>query len=416
MPGLLRPLGDPTYRRLFSAQVVALIGTGLSTVALALLAFDLAGDDAGAVLGVALALKMLAYVLVSPVVAAITRNVSRRRLLVGLDLGRAGLVLCIPFVDSVWQVFVLVFLLNACSAGFTPTFQAAIPDILPDSETYTEALSLSRLAYELEALLSPVLAAALLGFVSYGALFSLNGLAFLVSASIVTRTVIPRPEAPPDFDRLLRRTFAGIRDYLATPRLRGLFWLNFVVASAGAMVIVNTVVYVKDTFGLPDSAVAWGLAAAGAGSIIAALALPVVLRNLRDRAVMLSGGILLCLGLTAAIAVSGYPGLLACWFVLGVGLSVVQTPAGRLIRLSAGPAGRPALFAAQFSLSHLFWLFTYPVAGLAGLRLGLGVTSGLLAGFAALGVAAAARSWPAVPAGVPDAPGRDPEPPAPPTR
>lgn len=40
-------LAHPAYRRLFAAQVVALLGTGLLTVALGLLAFDLAGSDAG---------------------------------------------------------------------------------------------------------------------------------------------------------------------------------------------------------------------------------------------------------------------------------------------------------------------------------------------------------------------------------
>ena len=394
MRELLRPVGDPVYRRLFSAQVIALIGTGLSTVALALLAFDLAGDDAGVVLGFALALKMLAYVTVSPVVAALTRNVSRRRLLVGLDLCRAGMVLLIPFVDSIWQVFALIFLLNACSAGFTPTFQAVIPDVLTDADTYTEALSLSRLAYDLEALLSPVLAAALLGWVSYDALFSLNGTAFLASASIVALTVIPQPGSSQDFGGLLRRSAAGIRRYLTTPRLRGLFALNLAVAAAGAMVLVNTVVYVKEDFGLDDVAVAWGFAAAGVGSIVAALLLPALLRRVEDRSVMLAGGCLLVAGLSAGVFVNAYLPLLVCWLVLGVGMSMVQTPAGRLIRRSAGSAGRPALFAAQFSLSHLFWLVTYPSAGLAGQAFGLATTSGLLAGLTLIGVLLAFSAWP----------------------
>ena len=42
-----------TYRQLFFAQVIALFGTGLATVALGLPAFDLAGSDAGVVLGAA---------------------------------------------------------------------------------------------------------------------------------------------------------------------------------------------------------------------------------------------------------------------------------------------------------------------------------------------------------------------------
>ena len=44
MIGVLR---NRTYRTLFGAQVVALLGTGLLTVALGLLAFDLAGAAAG---------------------------------------------------------------------------------------------------------------------------------------------------------------------------------------------------------------------------------------------------------------------------------------------------------------------------------------------------------------------------------
>ena len=45
---MLAILKNRTYRHLFGAQVIALIGTGLATVALGLLAFDLAGDNAGA--------------------------------------------------------------------------------------------------------------------------------------------------------------------------------------------------------------------------------------------------------------------------------------------------------------------------------------------------------------------------------
>ena len=59
---MLSVLRDRTYRHLFAAQVIALVGTGLATVALGLLAYDIAGADAGSVLGTALAIKMVAYV------------------------------------------------------------------------------------------------------------------------------------------------------------------------------------------------------------------------------------------------------------------------------------------------------------------------------------------------------------------
>ena len=69
---VVHPLRDARFRRLFAAQVIALVGTGLSTVALTLLAFDLAGGNAAAVLGTALACKMVAYVVFAPIVGGLS--------------------------------------------------------------------------------------------------------------------------------------------------------------------------------------------------------------------------------------------------------------------------------------------------------------------------------------------------------
>src|SRR5215210_1214760 len=95
-------LRNRTYRHLFGAQVIALTGTGLATVALGLLAYRIAGADAGAVLGTALAIKMVAYVTVAPVAAAVLSALPRRAVLVALDLVRAGVAVTLPFVDQVW--------------------------------------------------------------------------------------------------------------------------------------------------------------------------------------------------------------------------------------------------------------------------------------------------------------------------
>ncbi|MBN8870518.1 MAG: MFS transporter [Solirubrobacterales bacterium] len=390
---MLVPLRHPVYRRLFTAQVIALVGTGLATVALSLLAFDLAGDNAGVVVGIALALKMVAYVTVSPVVTAWTRGVSRKRLLICLDLTRALAVVSIAFVTEIWQIYVLIFFLNACSAGFTPTFQAVIPDVLEDEDTYTEALSLSRLAYELEGLASPAIAAALLGLVSYSGLFAGNAVAFLISASLVFSTTIPQPRIAPKMEQALRKVSHGIRLYLSIPRLRGLFALNLAAAAASAMVIVNTVIYVKGDFGLGDAEVAWGLGAAGAGSMVVAMILPKILRRASDRSLMLGGGAMLAVGLIEASLLESLPALMLCWFFLGCGLALVQTPAGRLIQRSANSDERPALFAAQFSLSHFCWLLTYPIAGVLGSALGLSAVAIILAALAGLATVLAWLLW-----------------------
>lgn len=101
---MLSVLRNHTYSKLVSAQVIALIGTGLLTVALGLLAFDIAGGDAGVVLGTALTIKMVAYVGVAPVLAAATARLEKKPVLITADVLRALVAGCLPFVSEAWQI------------------------------------------------------------------------------------------------------------------------------------------------------------------------------------------------------------------------------------------------------------------------------------------------------------------------
>lgn len=396
---MLAVLSDRTYRHLFLAQVVALLGTGLATMALGLLAYDLSGDQAAMVLGTIFTIKMVAYVGIAPIAGAFADRLPRRAMLVSLDLVRAAVALALPFVTEVWQVYVLIFLLQSASAAFTPTFQATIPDVLPEEDRYTRALSLSRLAYDLENIISPALAAVLLAVMSYNALFLGTVAGFLVSALLVVSVILPSPTAA-EPRGVYDRTTRGIRLYLATPRLRGLLGLSLAVSSAGAMVLVNTVVLVRGHLGLDDTALAWSMFAFGAGSMIAALALPKLLDRFPDKPVMLTGAWLMIAALLAiAVAVISiglsWPLLMIVWLVIGLGNSAVLTPSGRLLRRSAHPEDRPAIFAAQFALSHACWLLTYPLAGWLMTTYGTVPTLMVLASVATVGIGLALRFWPA---------------------
>lgn len=391
---MLEILKNRTYRHLFCAQVVALLGTGLATVALSLMAFDLAGKNAGQVLGTAMAIKMVAYVLIAPLASALAESVPRRVMLVSLDLVRAATALALPFVTEVWEVYVLIAILQSASAAFTPTFQSTIPDTLPDEDDYTKALSLSRLAYDLENLISPALAAVILMVTSWEALFSGTVIGFIASAVLVVSVALPAGTTSQERKGGYERAQRGFKIFAATPRLRGLMALNLVVSLAGAMVIVNTVVLVQGQFGLTDQHTAMAFAAFGGGSMLAALALPALLKQWQDRQVMLTGACILISGLMFAVPVNNLAWLLPVWVWLGVGFSAAQTPVGRLLVRSSHGEDRPALFAAQFSLSHAGWLLAYPLAGWLGSAAGMPTTLVVLASLAFIALIPAIRLWP----------------------
>lgn len=388
-------LKNRTYRHLLFAQTVALLGTGLATVALSLMAFDLADDKAGQVLGTAMAIKMAAYVLIAPLASALAESLPRRVMLVSLDLIRAATALALPFVTEIWEVYLLIAVLQSASAAFTPTFQSTIPDTLPDEDDYTRALSLSRLAYDLENLISPALAAMILLVTSWQGLFLGTVIGFIASALLVVSVSLPTGSKAQENRGVYERARRGFRIFAATPRLRGLMALNLVVSLAGAMVIVNTVVLVKGQFGLTDQHTAMAFAAFGGGSMLAALALPSMLKRWKDRRVMLTGAGILISGLVLALPVDRLGWLLPVWVWLGVGFSTAQTPVGRLLTRSSHGEDRPALFAAQFSLSHAGWLVAYPLAGWLGSVAGMQITLMVLASLALIALIPAIRLWPA---------------------
>lgn len=246
-----------------------------------------------------------------------------------------------------------------------------------------------------------MIAAALLGVISFHWLFGGTVVGFICSAALVVTVTLPRSKAPPPEGGIYRNTTRGARIYLKTPRLRGLLAVTLAAAAASAMVIVNTPVLVRELLGLGQREVALTLAGFGGGSMLCALLLPRLLDRVSDRRVMVTGAIIMTIVLAALAATWGlhtqssyWPFMLMAWAVLGIAYSASVTPGGRLLRRSSGSDDRPALFAAQFALSHVCWLISYPLAGQLGARFGMGVAFAAAAILAAVGTIVAFVIWP----------------------
>jgi NRE family putative nickel resistance protein-like MFS transporter len=180
-PGLL---GNRDFARLFAAQVASLLGSGVTSVALAAFAYQLSGSNATVVVGTALTLRILAFVLLSPIAGVLADRIDRKRMLVTADLLRFGLLGFFPFVTEVWQVYVLIFAINAVTAFFTPTFEATLPALVGE-RLYTRAVSLSRITVDLEAAGGPLVAGILIATVGVRWTFWFDALTYLVSAGLV---------------------------------------------------------------------------------------------------------------------------------------------------------------------------------------------------------------------------------------
>src|SRR5215475_14944007 len=91
------------FRLLFGAQIISLLGSGVTTVGLALFAYQLTGGaSATAVIGNALMLRIFAFLLFSQPAGVIADRVSKKKILITADVVRFGLLALFPFVTEVW--------------------------------------------------------------------------------------------------------------------------------------------------------------------------------------------------------------------------------------------------------------------------------------------------------------------------
>ncbi len=389
------------FRRLFAAHVVALLGTGLSTIAIGFLVFDTTGGGAAGVLGTLLGIKMLTYLLLGPLAPAIARRVGTKRLLVLTDLVRVVVALALPFVGDVVTAYVLIIVLQSASALFTPTFQATIPAVVTDERQYTGALALSRLAYDIEALVSPTIASVVVVVASSSALFFGTGVGFLASALLIVSAALPKAAALPRGTRSVRREITrGTRFVLRVPRLRAVLTLHLALAAVGAIAMVLTLPLVLGELGGSEAQAAALLAVFGVGSITSAILMPAIIARIGPRPYMLAGLLLMVVAMSFVWPVLAFapgqqalPWLWAIWFLGGLGYSAVLAPMGRVMRDAVPDDDLPDVFAAQFSLAHGWWLISYPLAGWGATILGFGPTSLLLALVAAVALGFAAHAW-----------------------
>lgn len=386
---MLAVLCNRRFAALFAAQVSSLVATGLLTVALALVAVRLDPAAAAGIIGTALTIRIAVYVVVSPVASAMLAGRSSRAVLVSADVVRLVVAGALVFATAPWQLNLGIVLLQIASAVFTPTYQAVIPRVLPDERDYTAAQSLSRLAYDVESLLSPPLAALLVLVLPPQALFGIVALGFLGSAVAVLLARL-HDQVGSTAEPVRRRLLRGLRVLAHTPGPRFAAVLDAATATIYATVLVSSVVLLIDAGADPadpSAALAAVLIAFGLGSIAVALTLPALLRHLRDTTLMLLGAGLAvaALAVTAAAALLddlSVLGIGVLWAVLGASSSAISTPSARLIRNDVAPDQHAAVFAARFSTSHAWYAVTYPVAGLLGTIATPGAATAALAALA----------------------------------
>ncbi len=376
------------FQQLFWAHALSLFGSGLSSLALGLLAHQLVGASASTVLGITLAIRIVVIVLCSPWSGQVAAKWGARRVMVISDLMRCGVLVGFYFADAVWQIYALAVLLNLGSAIFTPIYRAVIPDVVSASQ-YPKAAAIGSIAYDAANILSPSIAAIVIALVGFRGNFVVDGFTFLVSAALIIGLPRLAAEIASSGNKAPVSVVHGLTAMFHRVQLRQSLFLALQTSIAGAFVIVATVELVKNELRMSDTAYAWIMGAFGVGSVCGALVYARVSTRLRNLGVNGAGPVMLAALVAVSIA-PRYAIVMAGWALIGAGYSILGVRGSELLAENSNGEERPHIYAAHFALSHGGWGLTYPLAGFLTTALGFGKTGWV---FAAILLCVCIPSW-----------------------
>ncbi len=242
---ILEPLRLPAFRVLWAGMAVSLVGDGITLVAIAWQVFEL--SNVPTALGITMMAMAVPQILLLLFGGFVSDRFERRRVMLLADLVRGSAllamgVLSIAGVLELWHMAVIAAVYGAGNAFFGPSFDAMVPDLVPD-ELLAQANALDHLVRPVALrMLGPALGGWIIAAVGVGWAFVVDAATFAVSVACLLRLGRLRPAhaaRPPADDAPAPSAWTEIRE--GFDYVRGSVWLwgTFTAAALAYLVFLG---------------------------------------------------------------------------------------------------------------------------------------------------------------------------------
>jgi len=314
------------FWKFWVGQTISNLGTSFTQFALPLLVFKLTGSALN--LAITTAATYLPYLLFGLLIGAWVDRVDRKRLMIGTDIARAVVIGSIPVLASIdrltveW-IYVVTFLGTTLSICFNSAEFAAIPSLVPSDggEAIVTANGRIQASYSAAAVIGPLLAGAVVAFISIPLLLLVDTVSFLISAVLLGMIGISFNVAESEKNSIRQDVIEGLRYVLSHPVLRNISAMMAMVNLVGATAGAQLVLFGKERLQASDSQIGILFAADSLGVVVLSLAAGPLRRRWRFSTVAL--GALMLGGLLTVVfaAVPVYWVAVPLWAVIsGLGI------------------------------------------------------------------------------------------------
>jgi predicted MFS family arabinose efflux permease len=277
--------GNAEFLKLWAGQTISSLGSGVTASALPLIAVLVLGASASD-MGWLLAVESAPVLLIGMFAGVWVDRLPRRRLLIGADLGRAGLLVCIPLLAYFGNLRIEHLYLVALSTGaltvlFDIAFRSFVPDLVGAEHVFEANSRLASIEAVAE-ITTPGLTGALVQVVPPPAVILLDAVSFIGSALFLTgisHTDSPRPKAETRA-AVLREIADGLQAVRRSPVLRTLATWEGVRNFFGMFIGALYVLFGLRELGLSPLLVGLSVGIGGVSNLVGTLLVQRVTRRL----------------------------------------------------------------------------------------------------------------------------------------
>jgi MFS family permease len=357
-------------RKLAVARAVSLAGSEAAAIALTYTVYHRTGSSAWVAATWLLTFGALGFM--SPVAGLIADRFDRQRVMVASDLAGAACfaVLAVLASGPPWLLLLFAFLSAAAKSAFFPAQDAAIPNLVGDTDRLTWANGTISVGRNAGIILGPILGGLLVAWGGARAVFVVNAVSFTSSALLVRgiRGSFHGDRSDAGEHRGVRAGFA----FLASDRMLRGITISWTVLVLGLGAVLVAEVQLAASFG--SSALWYGLIATGwgvgelTGSLVARRAV-----SSRTEGWALIGGAMAMAAGIGWISVTPWFGLVVAGMVVGgVGDAFAEISAQGMFQRRTPDSVRSRVMAASDTLVLVglaaSFLFAGPLVDALGAR------------------------------------------------
>jgi len=369
---VLRTRFGGDFGKLWAALSISLIGSGITSLALPLIA-ALTLDVSPLKMGVLAASGQLPFFLCSLPAGVWVDRVPRRPILIGTDLGSAVLLLSVPLAapfggPGFVQLCVVSFGVGALKVIFDVAHYAYVPSLV-GRRHLTEYNSKLQVSHSASDAAGPGLGGLLVQLLSAPLAVLADAASFLVSAVLLRTIKRPEPRTPSADGKLpLRRSIAeGMRTLLDHPLLRPIILGGSVATLFESGFLAIYVLYAARELGLAPGAIGLIFAAGGVGAIPGAVVAARIGRRWGIGPAIVAGWALAALAALLVPLAAGPPALVVLVLALLNAFGHLTDTVANIHQWSLRQTVTPDHLAGRVTASHRFIVYG---AGAAGAMIG----------------------------------------------